>query len=149
MHDLVAATDRAGLKKIGLPVGAGDESPGFANEKCARRNIPGIKTTLPEGVEPAGGDVSQIERGATHPTHINDAGHHSRELCSEPRMLRRLAEMGNAATEDRLRHVAAPRHTQPAIAAKRSLTLLRHVHVIVCWIVDDASDDLPFTLQRD
>ena len=149
MHDLVAAADRAGLKEIVLPIGASDESPSFANQECARRNIPGIQATLPESVEPAGGDVSQIERGAAHPTHIDDAGHHSRELCSESRMLRRLAEMGNAAAEDRLRQVAAPRHTQPAIAAKRSLTLLSHVHVIVGWIVDDASDDLPFALQRD
>ena len=149
MHDLVAAADRAGLKEVGLAVGAGDETAGFPDQKRAGSNVPRVQASLPESVEPAGGDIGQIERGATHPTHIDDAGHHGREFGSESRMLRRLAEMGNAAAEDRLGQVAAPRHSQPAIAAKRSLTLLRYVHVIVGWIVDDASDDLPFALQRD
>ena len=65
------------------------------------------------------------------------------------RMLRRLAEMGNAAAEDRLRQLAASRDAQPAIAAKRALTLLGHVHVVVGRIVDDAGDDLPLALQPD
>ena len=57
--------------------------------------------------------------------------------------------MGNAAAEDGLRQVAAPRHAQPAVAAKGSLALLGHVHVVVGRIVDNAGDDLPFALQRD
>ena len=63
-------------------------------------------------------------------------------------MLRRLAEMGNAAAEDRLGQIAAPRDAQPAIASKRSLAFLGYVHVIVGRIVDDAGDDLPFALER-
>ena len=42
-----------------------------------------------------------------------------------------------------------PATLQPAIAAKRPLTLLGHVHVVVRGIVDDASDDLSFALERD
>ena len=57
--------------------------------------------------------------------------------------------MGNAAAKDGLRQVAAPRHAQPAVAAKGSLALLGHVHVVVRRIVDNAGDDLPFALQRD
>src|SRR5262249_12416695 len=78
-----------------------------------------------------------------------DSRHDSLELRHESRMLRRLAEMRNAATEDGLRQFAAPRDPEAAIAAKRALTLLGHVHVVVGRIVDDAGHDLPLTLERD
>ena len=62
-------------------------------------------------------------------------------------MLPRLAEMGNAAAEQRLRQVAAPGDPEPAIAAERPLPLLRNVHLITGRIVDDAGDDLSLALE--
>ena len=106
-------------RKFGLAVGAGHEAAGFANQERAGRNVPGIEASLPEGVEPAGGDIGEVERGAAHPPHIDDSRHDSRELRHELRMLPRLAEMGNAAAEQRLRQVAAPGDPEPAIAAER------------------------------
>ena len=96
------------LRKSVLAVGAGHEAAGFANQKRAGGDIPGIEPPLPEGVEPPGGDIGEIERGAAHPPHIDDPSHDGLKLLQEPGMLRRLAEVGNAAAEDRLRQVAAP-----------------------------------------
>ena len=117
MHDLVAAADRAGLDKVSLSVRVGDETSGFTNEKRAGSNIPRVQAALPEGVEPPGGDIRQIERRAAHPSHIHDSCHHSRQFRLEPRMLRRLAEVGNAAAEDGLRQVGARRDSEPPIVA--------------------------------
>src|SRR6478735_3449476 len=149
MHRFVAAADRAGLEEVVFTVGAADESSSFPNEKRTRGNVPGVQASLPEGVEPARGDISEVERGAAHPPHIDDPRHDGRKLSLESRMLRRLAKMGNAAAENGLRQVAAPRDSQPAIAAKGPLALLCDIHVVVGRIVDNASDDLPFALQRD
>src|SRR5579871_3263111 len=118
MHDFVAAADRACLKIVRLAVGAGDEAAGLADQKLPSRNVPGIEAALPKSVETAGGDVGEIERGATHPADVDDLTHHRAKLGQKARMLRHLAEMGDAAAEDRLRQLAAPGHPQPAIAAK-------------------------------
>ena len=148
MHGLVAAADGAGFEVVGLAVGAGHEAAGLANQERARRDIPGIQAPLPERVEAAGGDISEIERGAAHPPHIDDSRHHGRELRLESRMLGRLAEMGNAAAEERLRQFGARGHAQAAIAAERPLPFFCDEHVVVRRIVDDAGYDLPLTLER-
>ena len=63
-------------------------------------------------------------------------------------MLSHLAEMGDAAAEDRLRQLAAPGDPEAAIAAKRALPLLGDKHVVVGRIVDHAGHDLPVALKR-
>src|ERR1700722_6780789 len=120
MHDLVAAADGASLKEMGLPIGSRHKAPRFADEERAGGDVPGIQASLPEGVESTGCDIGQIERRAAHPPHIDDSAHYGRKLGSKSRVLRRLAKMRNAVAEDRLRQVAAPGDTQPAIAAKRA-----------------------------
>src|SRR5271154_6990346 len=149
MLRFVAAADRAGLEVVRLAVSAGDEAASLANQKRAGGEIPGIEAPLPESVEAAGGDIGEIERGATRPAHIDDPLHHRRELGQESRMLRHFSEMGDPAAEERLRQFAAPRHPEAAIAAERPLPSLGHEHVVVGWIVDDAGDDLPLALERD
>ena len=136
-------------RKLASPSAPVTKAAGLADEQRARGDIPGIETALPEGVERPGGDIGEIKRGAAHASHVDDASHHSRQLRLEPRMLSRLAEMGNAAAEKSLRQVGARRDSQAAIVAERPLSLFGHVHIIVCRIVDDAGDDLPFALQRD
>src|ERR1700722_7307399 len=102
MHDFVAAADRAGLEVVRLAVRAGHEAAGFADQQRASCDVPGIQASLPECIEPAGGDMGQIERSAAHPPHIDDSSHDSGKLRHESRMPSRLAEVGNAAAEDRL-----------------------------------------------
>src|SRR5271168_677442 len=63
-------------------------------------------------------------------------------------MLRHLAEMGNAAAEERLRQLSPPRYSKAAIAAERPLSSLGDEHVVVRRIVNDAGHDLPLAFQR-
>ncbi len=64
-------------------------------------------------------------------------------------MLRLFAEMGNPATEERLRQLDAPRHAQATVAAERPLPFLGNEHVVVRRVVNDAGHDLPLALERD
>ena len=80
---------------------------------------------------------------------LTTPGHDGLKLREEPGVLRRLAEVGNAAAEDRLRQVAAPGDPEAPVAAERALPLLGHIHLVVGGIIDDAGDDLPLALEPD
>src|SRR5216684_701559 len=102
MNEFVAAADRAGLQKILLAVGAADIAARLADQEGAGGDVPGMEAALPERVEAAGRDVGEIDRGAAHAPDIDDARHHRREFRLEPRMLLGLAEVRNAAADQRL-----------------------------------------------
>src|SRR5579863_9241444 len=149
MHDFVAGADRPRLQEILLAVSAGYESSGLANQQGPGRNVPGLDAPLPEGVEPTRGHIGKIKRGAAHPPHIDDLGHDGGQLGFESRMLSSLAEMRNAAADQRLRKLAALRDPKATIVAEGALAFFSHVHFVGRGIVDHARDDLALALERD
>ena len=73
LDKLVAAADRAGLEEILLAVAARDIAAGLADQQLAGGDVPGVEPALPEAVEPAGGDIGEVERDAAGAAHVDDA----------------------------------------------------------------------------
>src|SRR5262245_33782150 len=62
---VVGRDDAAGRQHGVAAVEVGDEAAGLAHQRDTCGHVPGRKAALPIGVEPAGGDPSEIERGST------------------------------------------------------------------------------------
>src|SRR5579875_3263878 len=148
MYSLIAGADRAFRENLLAALGIRDETAGFPDDENARRQVPGLQIAFPAAVIGAGSDEAEIERRGAEPAQIRCPRHDRGKRHFETRMAR-LAEMGNAATDERLAHVAARRHSQATIVEIGTLAFLGDIHRFCRRIIDEAGDNLAFALQAD
>ena len=66
--------DMAGVQEAILTLEVADKAPRFLNEKGARSHVPLLQTELPESVEPAAGDVCEVQGGGSRPPNARCPG---------------------------------------------------------------------------
>ena len=62
MHLETASDDIAGLEKVVTAGQVGDRAAGLCHQQRARGKVPGRQVQLPEAIQPARGDVGEVER---------------------------------------------------------------------------------------
>src|SRR5690242_10351693 len=107
----------------------GDETASLAHQQHPRRDVPGGKSELPKAVEPAAGDIGEIERGRAEPPHA--AGRRQdRGQCAEiDRLIGAVAER-QAGADNRLGELATRRYPEPAVVQIGAGALLGPIHLV-------------------
>src|SRR5262245_49019880 len=144
----VAGQDAAGLEHVVAPIEVGREAAGLAYQRDPGRHVPGRQVALPIGVETAGRDPGEVERGRSEATHARDLVLH-RDMLAARELHVAAAGVRKRAGHDRVGEPLAPRHAQPLIVKERALAALGGEKLVVGGIVDDARDDAAFALERD
>src|SRR5439155_3922136 len=110
-------------------------------------HVPGLQSLFPESVEPAAGNIGEIEcRGsiATHALRVQD------EVRKVSREFTALAYVvGKACAQQRPRQRVDRRDMNAATVKRRALSTLRSEQFIAHWIVDHTDFHAPFVLESD
>src|SRR3954470_7123990 len=89
----------AGLEKGLLALQVADQASGFEYQQRARRHVPGRKAELPERIEPAAGDVGEVERRGARAAYAGAGPHHRLQLARTKIEARHLLERKAGADE--------------------------------------------------
>src|SRR5262245_53033817 len=144
----VACQDAAGFEHVVAPVEVGREAARLAHQRDPGCHIPGRQVALPIGVETAGRDPGEVERGRSETAHARDLILH-RDMLAARQLHVAAAGVRKRAGHDRVGEPLAPRHAQPLIVEERALPAFGGEKLVVGGIVDDARDDAAFALERD
>src|SRR6266852_1127510 len=144
---LVAGEDVAGRQHGLAAVEVGDEAAGLAHQRNSRRHVPRRKVALPIGVDAAGGDPGEIERGRPESPQAGDLVLHGIVLAARERDIA-AAGVRERAGDDGVGEPLARRDPQAPIVEIGALAALGGEQLVVRRIVDDAGDDRSFALER-
>src|SRR5688572_10823681 len=123
MHELVAGDDVAGLHGAFVTGKIGHEPTGLAYHQHAGRKIPRRETALPIGVEPAGCDVSEVERSGAKAAQACDLVLDRPHLAAEQREIA-ASVMRQRAAHDGIGEAPACRHADTAVVEESALAAL-------------------------
>ena len=118
------------------PVEIADKAAGLAHERDARRHVPGREVALPIGIETAGGDPGEIERGRAEAAQPGDLVLH-RAVLTARQLEVAAAGMRQPAGHHGVGKPPARRHPQPLIVEESALAAFGGEQLVVCRIVDE------------
>src|SRR5690606_15301672 len=134
----VAGHQHAVAEAVGPAVVARDRTAGLAHDQHPRGGVPGVQAQLPEAVQPAGGDVAEVERrgpGAAHAVHLRQDAREHLEV-----ELDAVLDVGEAGAEQRPADVGGGAHRQRAAVQPRAAALRGGEELVPLGVVDDAYD---------
>src|ERR1051326_3233634 len=126
----------------------GDEAASLAHQQHPRRDVPGGKAELPKAVEPAGGDIGEIERGRAEPPHAAGRRQHRGQGAEIDRLAGAAAGRQTGA-DNRLGELPTRRYSEPAVVQIGAGALLGPIHLVAGRLVDHPGDDFAVAFERD
>ena len=148
VHGLVAGDDVAAGEHGVAAVEIGDEAAGLAHQDDAGRHVPGREAALPVGVEAAGRDPGEIERGRAEAAQARDLVLHGGRSRGG-RARDRRGRVRQPAGDDRVGEPLARGDAQAPVVEEGALAALGGEQLVVGRIVDQAGDDRALALERD
>src|SRR6266566_1760535 len=137
-----------GAEHIGGAVGLRDDAACFANEQRARRNVPRRQLELPEAIEPARGDIRQIERGSAGPADAARRTDHGGELGEiDVQQIQRLER--EAGPDESASGIGHGRNAQARLFLERATAANGSVRALATDIMDDAGCQFPVNQTPD
>src|SRR5262245_40670656 len=141
-HDLRVNLTVRGNKVRGgwierLAVHPGHSSPCLFDNQCTRRDVPGFQVLLPERLETAGGDVTEVERSRTEPTHRPRTAEEQAEQLHEVSIVvvHAVWETGH---EQRVEEDIGAGHSNCLPVQIRALSAFGREEFLARWIVDSS-----------
>ncbi len=140
MHRIVAGGDVALVENVVAALEIGHKAAGLAHEKDARGHVPGRQIALPIGVEPTGGDISEIEGGGAEPAQPGVILLRGKDFVAGEREVA-AAVMRQPAGDDGVGEPLAGGDAQALVVEEGALAALGDEEFVVRRIVGQRRDD--------